>query len=66
MGDAGEAGRSLVSGCILIAGVFYVAAAHTYWRGEITLRGTGKVCRGDPRFRMAIIVMMTIGSVFWI
>jgi hypothetical protein len=55
-----------VIGCIILAGVFYGGAVYTYWRGEITLRGTGKVYKGDPRFRMAIIVMTTIGSVFWL
>jgi len=40
-----------VIGCIILAGVFYAGAMYTYWRGEITLRGTGKVYKGDPRLR---------------
>ncbi|MDB5320323.1 MAG: hypothetical protein JWN40_1954 [Phycisphaerales bacterium] len=51
-------------GCIILGGVFYAMAAYTYLRGKIAIRGSGTFYRGEPGFRMALIVTLTIGSAF--
>jgi hypothetical protein len=48
---------------VAVAGAIYAIAGCHAWRGQIPLKNLGIVRRGDPRFRLALMVIVTIASV---